>query len=1258
MRAVVHNITNPFNASIGLRTRVVERRMSIKRIVDIHKVDLSRPVICKLNNVPVLRRDWSSTFIKDNDQLAFVAMPLGGGGGSNPLKMVLTIALLYYAGPLATNIGAMTGIQSQLGMALLKAGITFVGQALINALIPAPSLPKPQAQAQMAAASPTYTLSAQGNQARIGQAIPVLYGRMKVYPDFAAQPYAEFENNDQYLYQLFLVTQGKALIQYEHIYIEDSELSSFGEAEIEVLLPGQKSNLFPTAVFNTSEINGQEVDGSNTVGPFSINPALTEINKVAFDIALTRGLYYANDTGGLDSKTVTVKLYVTPINDVGVATGPSQLLGVETITGATQTAIRKTFKYDVPVGRYSAHVQRGDGKDGSARVANDVNVVSVRGYSAEQIDYGNVTMLAIKLKATNNLSQQSSRKINCIAQRHLSIPSWNEVTESYDWSIEQETRSICWAIADMCRSEYGAKVDETRVNLAQLTALNAVLAARGDEFNGIYDSTQTFWDAVTLACRAGRMRPYVQSGMLNFVRNSLQTIPTALFTSRNTIPGSFKISYIMASEDTADCIDAEYFDETVWKWRTVRAALDPDSQAKPAKVKFFGVTNRDQVWREIITMCAENRWHRKRISIETELEGQLVSMGSLIGIQNPIPKWGQAADIVSVVDGLFTVTEMLEWIPGAQHYVMLSRPNGSAHPVREVAKGPEDNQFTLVAGQTLDFIPPTDFSKERTRITFGPTGGVVQLAKVLSVTPNGGNLQITCVNDDLRVYSADGAPVPEDLYSYGIQAPKTKPILTDFTVTQIGSGINPSLTVSWPVAVGASRYVFDKSIDGENWETIAEVTSTSFNFLGQVGTIYIRGAAMGALLGPYVTKTVDVGEIPPPPNVASGSITSNNQSYNIIWTEVTGAQEYYIEILNAGSVKRAFRTVSTNYVYTLENAIADGGPWRSLTATIRVKNGGVMSPLPLVLTGTNAAPAAPTITITAGRESAAITVSPCPDLDYAGTQIFAANVNDFIPGPTNKIYDGNSNFFLHTGITEKMYYKAAHYDTYGTTGLNYSTLYDVTPSATVGGIEVVDAPLPDTGNFEGRVVYLTTTYTDVPSGITYEGDKLYTYDADTSTWNTGGGGLPGPGQVTNDMLAGDITANKINVANLAAIKANMGAITAGSITLDNAGWISGGMSAFGVGTGVYVGYSYSNSAYVFQVGSSSKGVSWDGANFIIKGDFTAGSININSRFTVDSAGNVTIKSATTGQRVEQTNSVIKVYDENGIIRVKIGDLSA
>ena len=57
------------------------------------------------------------------------------------------------------------------------------------------------------------------------------------------------------------------------------------------------------------------------------------------------------------------------------------------------------------------------------------------------------------------------------------------------------------------------------------------------------------------------------------------------------------------------------------------------------------------------------------------------------------------------------------------------------------------------------------------------------------------------------------------------------------------------------------------------------------------------------------------------------------------------------------------------------------------------------------------------------------------------------------------------------------------------------------------------------------------------------------------------------------------------------------------------------------------------------------------------GAITAGSINIGSGlFTVDSSGNVVVKNSASGNRLEIKNNVIKVIDSAGTVRVQIGEL--
>ncbi|MFY9184374.1 MAG: DUF1983 domain-containing protein [Limnohabitans sp.] len=87
--------------------------------------------------------------------------------------------------------------------------------------------------------------------------------------------------------------------------------------------------------------------------------------------------------------------------------------------------------------------------------------------------------------------------------------------------------------------------------------------------------------------------------------------------------------------------------------------------------------------------------------------------------------------------------------------------------------------------------------------------------------------------------------------------------------------------------------------------------------------------------------------------------------------------------------------------------------------------------------------------------------------------------------------------------------------------------------------------------------------------------------------------------ITSAKIA-SLDANKINATSLSAISANLGTVTAGSIS----------------------------------------GVS----------------MNINGKFIVDANGNATLKSGDTGERMVVTNTGISVYDANGVLRVRIGSL--
>jgi sulfur carrier protein ThiS len=769
MLACVVMMNNPFLPGRGREVLPVARPVSVRGWLDDEGVaEFYRPTICFHNGRALPRADWDSTIIDNGDVVAFVALPHGGGGGGgkNPLKTVLSIALMVAApglgGALAGSLGLsgslFAGTAFEIGWGTVLGGvISLAGSALINAVIPAPRPSAPSMSFGSVGAppapSPTYSLTAQGNEARLGQPIPVLYGRHLIYPDLASRPYQEFAGGEQYLYQLHVIGQGE--FELEQVRIEDTPIASFDEVTYEVVGPGGSVTLFETDVITAPEVAGQELlstaDGGGFVGPFTANPAATQAGNLGIDVIFPRGLYYANDGGGLDARSIQWDVQARSIDDDGVATGAWTTLASETYSAATNTAQRQSFKYQVNPGRYEVRLQRLDAKDASSRAGHEIRWGALRAYLTGTPDFGDITLLAVKIRATDNLSQRSSRMINCIVIRK--IPAWDPVT---GWSAPVPTRSIAWAFADACRATYGAKLADARIDLNALSALDQVWSGRGDEFNGIFDSSMTVWEALIRIARCGRAVPVLQGGVVRIFRDSAQTLPIAMFGPRNIVKGSFKIQYIMPGEETADAVTVTFFNARTWKPDEVTAALPGSAIEKPAKVSLFGCTGEAQATREGLYMAADNRYRRKLVTWSTELEGMIPTYGDLVAVTHDMPHWGQGGEVVAWDDPaeVLTLSEPLTWEADAGHYVALRRRDGSlAGPFLVEAVAGNDRQVHLL--EAIDITPYTDASEERTHFAFGAGEAWGAKARVIAVKPRGEHVEITAVAENDAVHTAD-----------------------------------------------------------------------------------------------------------------------------------------------------------------------------------------------------------------------------------------------------------------------------------------------------------------------------------------------------------------------------------------------------------------------------------------------------------------------------------------------------------------------
>ncbi|WP_239683498.1 host specificity factor TipJ family phage tail protein [Ferrovum sp. JA12] len=199
------------------------------------------------------------------------------------------------------------------------------------------------------------------------------------------------------------------------------------------------------------------------------------------------------------------KIEVRAIDAEGDSVGNWFMLGSESMSAATTTPQRLFFQYPVSLGRYKVRATRLDSKDTNSCVGQEVRWGEARGYLAGGVAFpDNVNLVAMRMRATDNLSQRSSRLINYIVTRKL--PVWSADS---GWSSAVTKRSIAWAYTDILRASYGAKLTDTRIDLAALAQLDQVWTSRGDKFDGVFDQQVTDWEALTRAARCGRAVPFL-----------------------------------------------------------------------------------------------------------------------------------------------------------------------------------------------------------------------------------------------------------------------------------------------------------------------------------------------------------------------------------------------------------------------------------------------------------------------------------------------------------------------------------------------------------------------------------------------------------------------------------------------------------------------------------------------------------------------------------------------------------------------------
>lgn len=287
-----------------------------------------------VNGLQVEADFWEFTALKESDTV-LVFPRIKDGDNGQIFKQVALVVITVVA---AAAIGPGAGIVGALGVAAISIGAGL----LLNHLIPPPV---PESGALSAAdgslgSSQMYAVSGQSNVARKFNTVPKVYGRHRMFPIIAANPYTELEGDPdtgelaQYLYVIYDFGIGPMVI--EDIKIGDTPIQDFSDVVYRLVDPNKPvtsegiwdenlSDFFryykgDVSVENLAiTLDGNREDGSPVDSYEVIRNSQDNTSGDPQTISVTmvnqRGLYGYSPTGAQGPRTIELEIYFQKVGE-------------------------------------------------------------------------------------------------------------------------------------------------------------------------------------------------------------------------------------------------------------------------------------------------------------------------------------------------------------------------------------------------------------------------------------------------------------------------------------------------------------------------------------------------------------------------------------------------------------------------------------------------------------------------------------------------------------------------------------------------------------------------------------------------------------------------------------------------------------------------------------------------------------------------------------------------------------------------------
>jgi hypothetical protein len=862
------------------------------------------------------------TFVrpKSTTEVKIVMLPQGS---DENFALIVMIGLAVVAGPAGLALAGGQAGWLATGYAI---GITIAGSLIIGALFPPPEAPE---IAEGTEGSPALTIAGSRNSFPYGKSVPRIYGTVKFFPPYAAQPYTLSEGGVQYLYMVFDFGYGP--LELTDLKIGDTPIGDYTEVDVNIIEEVSSSQDLD---YFTNDIDIENVNVNLEDGdPATIRTTSSEFNYAQFDLYFGGGLYAKGNEGNLLYEYVDFELVVKNESDIDVSSDFELRLNplppgvVSNVTdldfhlwGVTEDGFSITYivrakpgitKPDfikIELSRISST------EAGSVRV-NSCSYTTLRTFKIgtcfnqfRLIDeigmtYASHTMVEIKIKATDQLSG-TLEKFNAIASSKLR--KWNGT--SFD--APAITDNPAWVYADILTGSMNQRAkDDSKINWGELKrwADFCDILAQGQNgistkahtCNFVLDYSSTIYKLLNEISAIGRGSPDIYDDMYSVIFDEPKTSKVQLFTNMNTSDFNSNRTYT----EIPDAVKINFRDpESDWQMRELivyNDGFDVSNAKVFEEINAPMLTNSNEAYRNGRYWLKQATLRKENISFKTDLEWLECKRGSLVGLQMDVIKsGGTVARIKTVVGQVVTVDTDPAMNGNDVLFFELRQSNGT------IVSGPVafynlNDQYTVDLGisgaSTGDMIVFNGFNQETYNL----------LVRKIDVNSDQ-TATLTCVEYAPELFDLASDPVPvydPSINNVFYNPNNAPPILADLVIDEVINFVNKipyvTLTLRYIPSLGsvpAYYRIYKQDLNTLEW--IYQGTSTGLSFVWGDSILALEGPVIGAELRFSVVGVSDDGNHIDPSVGRQAFITPQGD------TTIPEAPDYFVVEDTAENLRR------------------------------------------------------------------------------------------------------------------------------------------------------------------------------------------------------------------------------------------------------------------------------------------------------------------------------------------------------------------